>query len=198
MAIIHKCSRFAFLGCALLSMIGCSAKEQVQQGRVIAFDKQNGVVTIIIDSAPNATSPKYDVLPPVKVKVPVDPKDMGAEPEAGKRLMMDLGNNRIVFYDAGSGAIKTIPFKLLSLQDKLEPGDPPVKGKKFPVVDRENKVITIYSAREQKLVTFSVGDEYFTLPEDTWKPGDDIRYTYRTPGQAIRMMNVSKTEIIKW
>lgn len=35
------------------------------------------------------------------------------------------------------------------------------------------------------------------MPEDTWKPGDDIRYTYRTPGQAIRMMNVSKTEIIK-
>lgn len=198
MAIIHERFLFAILGCALLCMIGCPANQKVEQGRVIAFDKQNGIVTIIVDSAPNAALPRYDRFPPVKVKVPVDAKDMGPEPEAGKRLMMDLQNSRIVFYDAASGTIKTIPCKLLSVQDRIEPGDLPVKGKKFPVVNREKKVITIYSARLQKLITFSVGDEYLMLPEDTWKSGDNIRYTYTIPGQAIRMMNVSKAEIIKW
>jgi hypothetical protein len=103
----------------------------------------------------------------------------------------------LISYDVASGTIKTIPFKVVSVLDKLEPRDPPVKGKKFPLVDREKKLITIYSAREQKLVTFSVADEYLMLPEDTWKPGDDIRYNYTTPGQAIRMMNVSKTDTMK-
>jgi hypothetical protein len=197
MATISKCWILAFLLCALLAMIACAAEEKVEQGRVIAFDKQNGVVTIIVDSAPSASLPKYDILPPVKVKVPVDSKDMGPEPEAGKRLMMDSKNNRMVFYDVASGTIKTIPFAVVSVLDKLEPRDPPVKGKKFPLVDREKKLITIYSAREQKLVTFRVADEYLKLPEDTWKPGDDIRYTYTTPGQAIRMMNVSKADSMK-
>jgi hypothetical protein len=47
------------------------------------------------------------------------------------------------------------------------------------------------------LCTFSVPDNYFSYPASTWDAGDEVRLTYKTPGQALRFMNVSKTDIYK-
>jgi hypothetical protein len=186
------------LACApVLFTLGCSDYGKVDQGRVIAFDKQNGLVTVIRDSAAMANKPKYDVLPPITVKVPTDPDEMGPHPAAGKRLLFDTDNKKLVVFDAVAGSIKTIIYTPLMEASNVAKDDVRVKGVQFPIVDRQNKAITIYSSRDKKLVKFTLADEYFALPDDTWKAGDDVRYYYKQPGQALRLMNVSATDVMK-
>jgi hypothetical protein len=182
----------------LLLTLACSQQYgKVDQGRVIAFDKQSETVTLIKDSSGGADKPKNDVLPPEKVKIPADLNEMGPLPDVGKRLLFDTAKRKIVFYDVNSGAIKTVAYTPLSEKGDVKSDDPQVKGKKFPVVDRDKKAITLYSSRDKKLVVFQLPDEYASLPDDTWKAGDDVRYYYKEPGQALRMMNVTKTNIMK-
>jgi len=186
------------LACApVLFTLGCSDYGKVDQGRVIAFDKQQGLVTVIRDSAAAANKPKYDVLPPITVKVPTDPDEMGPHPAAGKRLLFDTDSKKIVVFDSIAGSIKTITYTPLVEASNVAKDDARVKGVQFPIIDRQNKAITIYSSRDKKLVKFTLADEYFTLPDDTWQAGDDVRYYFKQPGQALRMMNVSKTDVMK-
>jgi hypothetical protein len=186
------------LACApALFTLGCSDLGKVDQGRVIAFDKEKGLVTVIRDSAPTANKPRYDRLPPFTIKVPADPDEMGPAPAAGKRLLFDTDNKQLVVFDAIAGSIKTIPYTPLLEAPNVAKDDPRVKGIQFPIVDRRNKAITIYSSRDKKLVKFTLADEYFALPDDTWQAGDDVRYYFKQPGQALRMMNVSKTDVMK-
>jgi len=175
----------------------CCHHGKVEQGRVIAYDKTNGLVTIIRDSTPTAARPTYDALPPLTVKVPADPTEMGEQPEAGKRLVFDTQARKLVVYDGGSGALRTVIYAPVIELANVAGYDPRVKGVKFPIVDREKKTITLYSPHDKKLVTFTVADDHFVLPDDTWKAGDEIRYYYKEPGQALRMMNVTKTDIMK-
>lgn len=184
-------------GAPLLFSLGCTDYGKVEQGRVIAFDKQKGLVTVIRDSAPAANQPKYDALPPFAVKVPSNPEEMGPAPAAGKRLLFDTNAKKVVFYDAVAGAIKTVTYTPLMEESKVAKDDPRVKGIQFPIVDRQNKAITIYSSRDRKLVKFTLADEYFALPDDTWQAGDDVRYYFKQPGQALRMMNVTATNVMK-
>lgn len=188
----------SFLACAAaLLAFGCGNYGSVEQGRVIAFDKQKGELTIIRDSAAKASKPRYDVLPPLKVKIPADLQEMGPAPAAGKRLVFDTEKKTVVFFDASSNAIKTINYTLVTELSNVDRDDPLVKGVQFPVVDRQLKVITIYSPGDKKLVRFTVADQYFSLPDDTWKSGDEVRYYYKQPGQALRLMNVTTTNVMK-
>ena len=102
-----------------------------------------------------------------------------------------------MFFDAIAGSIKTATYTPLMEATNVAKDDVRVKGFQFPLVDRKNKAITLYSSRDKKLVKFSLADEYFALPDDTWKAGDDVRYYYKQSGQALRMMNVSMTDITK-
>ena len=182
---------------ALWFATGCANPGKVEQGRAIAFDKQNGVVTLILDSAPKSDQPRYDVLPPVVVKLPVDPNETGPAPEAGKLLLFDTKQRMVVFFDAASATIKTVFYLPVDEQNGVSRNDPQVANKKFPAVDRQKKTVTIYSRRKKVLLTFAVPDEYLALPDDTWKSGDEIRYYYKQPSQALRLMNVSKTDLTK-
>jgi len=195
---ISKRMLILLLACApVLFSLGCSDYGKVDQGRVIAFDKQQGLVTMIRDSAASTNKPKYDLLPPITVKIPTDPDEMGPHPAAGKRLLFDTDNKKIVVFDVIAGSIKTISYTPLSEASNVAKDDPRVKGVQFPLVDRQNKAITIYSSRDKKLVKFTLADEYFALPDDTWQAGDDIRYYFKQPGQALRMMNITKTDVMK-
>jgi hypothetical protein len=182
---------------ALVFAAGCASSGKVEQGRAIAFDKQNGVVTLILDSAPKSDQPRYDVLPPVVVRLPVDPSEIGPAPEAGKMLSFDTKNRTIVFFDPTSATVKTVFYLPVDDQNGVSRNDPQVANKKFPAVDRQKKTVTIYSRRKKILLTFAVPDEYLALPDDTWKSGDEVRYYYKQPGQALRLMNVSKTDVTK-
>ena len=183
---------------AILSFAaGCANSGNVEQGRAIGFDKQKGIVTLILDSAPKSDQPKYDVLPPVVVKLPVDPSETGPAPEAGKLLALDTKNRIVVFFDATSATLKTVSYQLVNEQDDVSRNDPRLANRTFPLVDRQNKTVTIYSRRKRILLTFALPEEYLALPDDTWKSGDEIRYYYKQPGQALRLMNVSKTDLTK-
>ncbi|MGA2324971.1 MAG: DUF4881 domain-containing protein [Bryobacteraceae bacterium] len=186
----------AVLACTLVAG-GCGGFGQVNQGRVIQYDREKGLVTFIQDSNYREPGkPRFDVLPPVTVKIPADPNEMGPAPDAGVLLAVDSERTQLVTYDAGAQRFRTVPYTPLEEHRNVYRDDPRLRGR-LPRIDREKKTITLYDPRQRLLLTFSVSDENFRLPEDTWKAGDDIRYYYKQPGQALRMMNVTRTDIGK-
>jgi len=186
---------------AILSVVftpACRNFGQVNQGRVIRYDRARGLITLIQDSNyKQPGNPRFDVLPPVTIKIPDDPKEMGPAPEAGKLLRLDTENRRVVVFDPATEGFKTVSYTLLEEDKGISRDDARVAGVKFPIVDRQKKTVTLYSARERKLVTFTVPEEKFDLPDDTWKAGDVVRYYYKQPDQALRLMNVTRTDITK-
>jgi len=178
----------------LVFLLSCAGFGKVSQGRVIEYDPENGLITLIQDS--NSTdpgNPSYDVLPPVTIRVPSDPDEMGAAPEAGKLMRVDSENRKVVIFDPATQNFRTISYSLIQQCDNVPPDDRRVTEAGVPLVDRKNRTITVYWNRTRQLITFSVPDEYFDLPVDTWKVGDEVRYYYKAPGQALRLMNVTKT-----
>lgn len=180
----------------LLLLFGCADFGKVNQGRVIEYDSEKGLVTLVADSNYREPhNPKYDVLPPITIKIPPLPKDMGPVPEAGKLMLLDYEHKKVVVYDEGVRGFRTVDYTLVEQHDSVYQDDPRVRGVEFPIVDRAKKTISIYSPRRRTLVVISVPDDFFALPDDTWKAGDEIRYYYKDPKQALRLMNVTKTDV---
>jgi hypothetical protein len=187
----------------IMTTLGCGELGKVDQGRVVQFDKNKKTVTLIRDKKSDSQNPDYSYLPPITYTLPADPKETGPEPKAGLRMKLDVKNNQIVIFDPGVQNFKTIQFSLVDQKEKISKDDPLVfdkgkdKPKKFPLVDREKKTITIYSKRQQILITFSLPEEYFAFPDNTWDSGDEVRIYYNEEGKARRFMNVTKTDIYK-
>ena len=129
--------------------------------------------------------------------MPKDPSERGADPKAGKRMKLDAKTREIVIYDDASKGFKKIAYTLIDEKDGVGKDNPLVKDKKFPIVDKAKKTVTIYSGRQNILITFSLPEEYLALPADTWEAGDEVRVYYKEPGKALRFMNISKTDIFK-
>lgn len=187
----------------LTLLVGCGEYGKVDQGRVIKFDKEKKLCTIIRDEKADPQNPDYSHLPPMTYETPSDPMEMGAEPKAGGRMKLDTKNRQIVIFDTTTQNFKTIGYTQIDLKENVDRNDPLVydkaegKAKKFPMVNKEKKTITIYSGRQKMLVTFSLPDEYFALPDSTWDAGDEVRIYFKTAGKALRFMNISKTDIYK-
>jgi len=187
----------------LILVLGCGELGKVDQGRVIEYDKGKGTVTLIRDMKADPKNPDYSHLPPCIYELPKDPGEMGPEPKAGKRMKLDTKKRQITIFDAATQNFKTIDFTLIDQKENVAKDDPLVydaaadKAKKFPVVDREKKTITVYSKRQKIYTVFSLPDEYFTLPDNTWDAGDEVRIYYKEEGKARRFMNISKTDIYK-
>jgi len=174
---------------------GCGGFGKVNQGRVIDYNREKGLVTFIQDSNYlEPGKPKYDSLPPVTIRVPDDPRAMGPAPEAGKLMQLDARNRKLVIFDTVTQGFRAVTYSLTEGHDNVFRSDARVAGRTFPIVDRLKRTITVYSAAQRKLVTFSLPDEYFGRPADTWKTGDEIRYYYKDPNQALRLMNITKTD----
>jgi hypothetical protein len=190
------------LALLLTLVIGCQPMGKVDQGRAVDFDKEKNVVTIIRDVSKDAT-PDYSFLPPITYVLPKDPMESGAEPKPGKRMKLDPKNRQIVIYVPTVQNFATINYTLVEQKDNVVANDPLVydaaegKAKKFPAIDKTRKTITIYSKRLKSVTTFSVPDEYFSLPADTWDNGDEVRIYYKQDGIAARFMNITKTDIFK-
>jgi len=192
--------KFAGLTLAILAVMmftGCNEMGKVIQGRVIAYDKENKKVTFIEDKSTEKGKPEYTLLPPVVYITPDDPDEMGAPPSVGQRMKLDLENNSINIFDTATQGFKEIPYRLIEKKENVGKDDPLVRDRKFPIVDKVSKSIQIYSKRQKILVTFSLPDEYFSLPDETWAAGDEVRIYYKEKGKALRMMNVTKTDIFK-
>ena len=181
----------------LILAYGCGELGKVDQGRVIEFDKAKGTVTLIRDIKGDSKNPDYSHLPPVVYQIPKDPAEMGPEPKAGLRMKLDTQAKQIIIFDPASQNFKKIDYTLIDQKEAVEGENPLVKDKKFPLVDKEKKAITVYSKRQNLLTTFSVPDEYFALPAGAWDAGDEVRIYYKETGKARRLMNISKTNIYK-
>lgn len=177
----------------LILVLGAGEGGKVHQGRVIAFDKAKGTITIIKDAKADAAHPDY-TLPPITFTIPADPADMGPEPKAGKRIKLDVKAKQIIIFDPTSQNFKKLDYTLVDQKEGVEKDDPLVAGKKFPAVDKEKKTIIVYSPRQKIMTTFSLPDEYLALPTDTWDNGDEVSIAYQEEGKAQKITNLSKTK----
>jgi len=180
----------------LLGGFGCGEQGKVDQGRVIAFDKAKETVTFIIDVKHDTANPDYSGAP-VTFTLPKDPAERGEDPKAGLRMKLDTKTREIVIYDMLTKGMAKINYTLIDQKENVGKDSPLVEGKKFPIVDKDKKAITVYSGRQKLLVTFSVPEEYLALPANTWEAGDEVRIYYKVPGKAARFMNITKTDIFK-
>lgn len=181
----------------LALMAGCGEYGKVDQGRVVKFDKDKQLCTLIRDAKADPQNPEYAHLPPAVYALPTDPNEAGAEPKAGLRMKLDTQKRQIVIFDTSAQEFKTIDYTLIDQKEKVDKSDPLVLDKKFPAVDRDKKTISIYSKRQMILTTFSLPDEYFALPDQTWDAGDEVRIYYKQEGKAQRFMNITRTDIYK-
>jgi hypothetical protein len=180
----------------VLGAFGCGEMGKVEQGRVIAFDKAKENVTFIVDTKHDTANPDYSGAP-LTFALPKDPMERGEDPKAGLRMKLDTKTREIVIYDPASQGMKKITYTLIDQKENVGKDSSLVAGKKFPIVDKEKKAITVYSGRQKLLVTFSVPDEYLALPDSTWEAGDEVRIYSKEAGKAARFMNITKTDIFK-
>jgi hypothetical protein len=175
---------------AALAPIGCGPLGKVEQGRVIAYDPQTRQVTLIREAAV-ATQSSPGVLPPVTIDAPADPSEMGPAPLAGGRLLLDIKNRRIVVYDSAAASFRTIQYTLVAERYNVTASPGP------PAVDRARKTITLYAAKDRAVITFAASDDLLAMPASTWQAGDVVRYYYKDPTHALRLMNVTRTDLSK-
>lgn len=195
-----KRTLLAILALMAFALAGCNNEYgKVLQAKVIKYDKEKKTVTLILESAHHfgTENQVFDKLPPVTYALPTDPAEMGPEPRAGMRMLLDPETDKLVYYDTASGTFKTEQFPVLDKQKNVAKDDARVKDKKFPLIDKDKKSLTLYSSRWKTLVTLSLPDEALALPADTWESGDIVRIYYKEEGKALRFMNVSKTDIFK-
>lgn len=169
---------------------------QVDQGRCVDFDTKAQVMTMIQDVKHDQQNPEYSG-GAVTFKLPVDPKEMGPMPTAGGRLKLDIEKSIVVIYNNKTKAIQNIAVKMLDVQRNIGANHPMVKGKTFPVIDKEKNTITEYSARQKVLCTFQVTPEEMAFPPATWEAGNEMRVYFKQPGVALRVMNITKTNIYR-
>ena len=187
----------------IMITLGCGELGKVDQGRVVQFDKNKGTVTIIRDKNTDPQNPEYSYLPPITYTLPADFHEMGPDPKVGMRMKLDIPKKQIVIFDTTTQKFKTLQYTLVDQKENIAKDDPLVfdkdkdKPKIFPIIDRGKKTITLYSKKQQILITFSLPEEYFALPEYTWDSGDEVRIYYKEEGKARRFMNVTKTDIFK-
>ncbi len=177
--------------------LGCAEGGKVDQGRVVEFDAAKRLVIIIRDVKNDAVNPDYSYLPPLTYALPEDPAETGPLPLAGGRLKLDAEKNQIKIYNPKTKSFLWIDFKPIEKKTGIDRSNPLVKDKRFPVVDKAKKTITLYSARQKILETIEVPEEYLEWPESTWAAGDEVRIYYKEEGKALRFMNVTQTDIFK-
>ena len=184
-------------------LAGCVDYGKVDQGRTVAVDKEKKTVTFIRDKANDWQKPDYTYLPALTYAFPVNPEEMGEMPKAGLRMKLDADKGQVILYDPKKQNFETINVQIVDKQEGIDSKHPLVfdsaadKAKPFPAVDKDKKIVTIYSGRQKLLVSFIPPDEYMSLPATAWDSGDEVRVYYKEDGKALRLMNVTKTNIFK-
>jgi hypothetical protein len=188
-----------------LMLAGCGDYGKVEQGRVVAFDKEKSTVTFSADSnIAHKKQPAYNVLPPRVYTLPTDPVERGADPTPGMRLNLDVDKKIIAMFNPQTKLIENLPFEVVAdtkdvdvrRQHPLVWDAATKKAKKFPVIDAANKTVEIYSGRQKRLTTLKLSEADFSkYKEGDWGSGDDVRIYYKEPGKALRFMNITKTNL---
>lgn len=179
-------------------LTGCNFDGGVEQGRCVAFDPAAKTLTIVVDVTHDQFNPHYSGGTHT-FKLPANPIDMGPEPAVGGRLMIDLAKNTVLIYDQKTNSVRELPVQFTDVEKNVGANHPKVKGKTFPIIDKEQQTVTVYSVRQKALITFKAPADAQDYPPYVWTAGNEMRIAYRNAekGQAIRIMNVSKTNIFK-
>lgn len=177
-------------------LAACNFEGGVEQGRCVAFNPEAKTMTIVVDVTHDQFNPHYSGGAHT-YKLPAAPGEMGPAPVVGGRLMIDLTKNTVLIYDNDAKTVREIPVQFVDVEKNIQPKHPKVAGKTFPVVDKEQQTVTVYSSRLSALITFKVPASEIDLPVYAWTAGNEMRVAFRTSDkdQAIRIMNVSKTNI---
>ena len=179
-------------------LTACNFEGGVEQGRCVAFNPEAKTLTIVVDVTHDQFNPHYSGGVHT-YKLPAEARDMGPVPAVGGRLMVDLEKSSLLLYDPASKSVKELPVQFTDVEKNIGAKHPKVAGKTFPVVDKEKQTVTVYSKRLQALITFKVPAPALDLPPYVWTAGDEMRIAYRNAdkAQAMRIMNVTKTNIFK-
>ena len=177
-------------------LAACNFEGGVEQGRCVAFNPEAKTMTIVVDVTHDQFNPHYSGGAHT-YKLPASPGEMRPTPVVGGRLMIDLAKNTVLIYDNNANAVREIPVQFVDVEKNIQPKHPKVAGKTFPIVDKEQQTVTVYSSRLSALITFKVPASEIDLPVYAWTAGNEMRVAFRTSDkdQAIRIMNVSKTNI---
>lgn len=168
-----------------LLMAACGGFGTVNQGQVIEYQPDTRMVTLVVDSNyRDPAHPRFDVLPPVRIQAPADSSEMGPVPQAGKLLRLDAQAHLLTIFNAATQRIEDISYT---------EGTPQGACPKEPVVDPAKRTITL--CIDRKATPVFIPQPYFALPDDTWKVGDEVRYYTKDSARALRMMNVTRTNL---
>lgn len=181
----------------LAVLTACPGPGTVVQGRTVAFDRTGKTVTIIRDTGTNPDRPRYDGLPPETFQLPTNPREMGPEPTAGRLLDLDPEAGALVVYNPATRRLDRLRPRIVEKQTGIAPNDPQVRDKRFPRVDHDSGIVTIYCPRRALVLSFLPPDAYRQLMPEDWGLGDVVRLYTKEPGKALRLMNVTKTDIFK-
>lgn len=178
-------------------LTACDFDGGVEQGRCVGLDRPQNP-DLVVDVNHDQFNPDYSGGVHT-FKLPAEARDMGPVPEVGGRLMINLEKSELVIYDPSTKSVKAVSVDFTDVEKNIKSSHPKVAGKTFPIIDREQGTITVYSARLNALVTFKAPTGLLDLPPYTWTAGNEMRIAYRNAdkGQAIRIMNVTKTNIFK-
>jgi hypothetical protein len=192
-----------------LSLVGCGEYGQVEQGRVVKYDTSTtptATAWIIKDNGIVDRKPDYTVVPAHAFTIPADPAEMGQAPHAALRVNLDVDKKIITMYNFEKGDFDKLPFELIERHDgvNVRRRHPLVwdaearKERKFPVIKAEERSMTIYSRRQEMLVTIKLSEEDFgKYKAEDWDAGDEVRIYYKEPGKSLRFMNVTRTDITR-
>jgi hypothetical protein len=197
---------------AALMLAGCGDYGKVEQGTVVAADKDK--ISIIVDvnkelkkAADYAKDPNpHDyVLPPVG-------DERGEAPNAGLCVRLDVANKNITMYNRKDKKFETFPIEVLDdinrgirlnrRQEVVHNVKVIRKASDFPVVDEANKTVQLFYRRlegdQSRLVTIKLADADFAkYQQKEWGAGHEVRIYYKAPGKAERFMNITKTDITR-
>ncbi len=177
-------------------LTACNFEGGVEQGRCVAFNPEAKTLTIVVDVTHDQFNPHYSGGVHT-FKLPTIAGEMGPLPEVGGRLMINLEKNTVLIFDPESKTVREIPVQFVDVEKNIRPRHPKVAGKTFPVVDKEQQTVTVYSNRLSALITFKVPAGDIDLPPYVWAAGNEMRIAFRNSdkNQAIRIMNVTRTNI---
>lgn len=169
---MKKFMKILSLSVIAVGLVASLSMAEEVMGRCVNFDKDKNTVTIIKDANNDKANPNFQ-LPPATYALP-----SGAEPvKFGKRIKLDLKENKLKYFDDASNSFKTLDFTLVEKAEGVEPEDARVANKKFPAIDKEKKTVTIYSKRQKVLTIIGISADSLALPEKTYDSGDDLKLT---------------------
>ncbi|MFQ3573225.1 MAG: DUF4881 domain-containing protein [Thermodesulfovibrionales bacterium] len=194
----------AFFMLLLLIIIGCEQKkaEVVIQGRVLEYDPQTMIVTIIKDKNADAIRPDYNTLPPEQFILPKDVIQKGFEPTDGYRMKLDADKNNITLYNPETKAFEHIDIVVIDKKTNIQRDDNLVYDIKkqefrmFPIINKDQNTVTLYSVRQKIYITFKVDKKHIDLPAKAWRAGDDIKISYKDDKKVTKFTNITKSDLL--